>query len=129
MMLPAALTKGRAATLDEVAEYLCLTKRVVRNLCRKHAVPVLDTGAQLRFDELAFNALLEALRSRAMAAAARTPVPYISPALLRSPMGGAAKSADVLRRIESNLQQAKQRRRLKRASHTMSNSGGNHGNS
>jgi len=117
-MPPALLAKGRAATLDEVAEYLGLKTRVVRNLVRKHAVPALDTGAQLRFDELAFNALLEALRCRSISSAARTPVPYRSPASSRYRTAGGSKYDDVLRRIESDLRERKQQR-LKRRSSAM----------
>src|SRR4029077_6082379 len=110
MMPPALLAKGRAATLDEVAEYLGLKTRVVRNLVRKHAVPALDTGAQLRFDELAFNALLEALRCRSISSAARVAVPYKSPASSRARTAGGSKYDAVLGRISSSSQEKKRRR-------------------
>jgi hypothetical protein len=114
-MLP---TKDRAATLQEVADFLGLKTRVVRNVVRKYAVPALDTGAQLRFDELAFNALLEALRCRSMSSAARVAVPYKLPALSRSRTAGGFKYGDALRQIDSNLQQRKQQRLRRRFSVT-----------
>jgi excisionase family DNA binding protein len=109
-MMPPS-TQGRAATLDEVADYLGLTTRVVRNLTKKYGIPALDTGAQLRFDELAFNALLEALRCRSMSNPAPTvQVPYRSRGSSRSPTAGGSKYAAVLDRISSNSREKKQRR-------------------
>ena len=125
LMLPAAIAKGRTATLDEVADWLGVKTRVVRNVVKKHAVPALDTGAQLRFDELAFNALLEALRCRSMSSAARVAAPYRSPALSRSRMAGGSRYDAVLARIDSDLQQRKRRRSKPRSSGTpgMANGG------
>ena len=118
-MLPAALSKGRAATLDEVAEYLGLTRRVVRNLVRRHAIPALDTGHSIRFDELAFNALLEALRCRSMSSAAQVATPYRLPASSGYRTAGGSKYADVLARLESSSRRKKQPPSKPRSSGTL----------
>src|SRR5262252_4638277 len=50
------------ATLEEIAAQYRFTPRYLRELIRKHALPVLRSGRLVRFDALALAALEEVLR-------------------------------------------------------------------
>src|SRR5215471_4957262 len=52
----------RDLTLAEVAELRRFTPRYLRELIRRHQIPVLRSGRLIRFDALALCALEEALR-------------------------------------------------------------------
>src|SRR6516162_6588796 len=50
------------STLSEIAERLRFSQRKLREIIRKHDIPVLEAGRDIRFDARALAALEEALR-------------------------------------------------------------------
>src|SRR5215472_12338252 len=54
----------RYLTLDDAAELFSFTPRYLRELIRRHQIPVLKSGRLIRFDATALHALEEALRCR-----------------------------------------------------------------
>src|SRR5215472_16776637 len=70
----------RDLTLAEVAELRRFTPRYLRELVRRHEIPVLRSGRLIRFDALALNALEEALRQpcRSGSSAGSRPGPLLS---------------------------------------------------
>ncbi|HYJ44052.1 MAG TPA: hypothetical protein VEW06_06310 [Xanthobacteraceae bacterium] len=61
------LPTDRLPSIDDVAAHLDITPASVRKIVRKYRVPVLSTGRHIRFDDIALNALWEALRARSTA--------------------------------------------------------------
>src|SRR6516225_3891363 len=52
----------RCFTLAEIAERFQFSSRWMRDFIRAHGIPVLHTGRQIRFDDLALRSFEEALR-------------------------------------------------------------------
>src|ERR1700757_2702731 len=71
----------RDLTLAEVAELRRFTPRYLRELIRRHQIPVLRSGRLIRFDALSLRALEEALRCPSPSSAESRPEPSRSPAL------------------------------------------------
>jgi hypothetical protein len=71
----------RDLTLAEVAELRRFTPRYLRELIRRHQIPVLGSGRLIRFDTLALCALEEALRCHSPSSGANRPERSQSPAL------------------------------------------------
>lgn len=111
-------------TLDEVAIYLGLTPRAVRDLIRKHGVPALGTGKRIRFDDLALNALLDALRLQPSPSQQQTAVPSATRGR-RQPSSAYQKALDT---IAAQLAEAKRQRRERNAANRAIGTGNRHGN-
>src|ERR1700739_2590847 len=60
-------------TLAEVAEIRRFTPRYLRELVRRHQIPVLRSGRLIRFDALSLRALEEVLRCHSPSPAASLP--------------------------------------------------------
>src|ERR1700738_1785136 len=71
----------RDLTLDEVAPLRRFTPRYLRELVRRHSIPVLRSGRLIRFDRAALLALEEALRCHSKSHAGPAPAPSRSAAL------------------------------------------------
>jgi hypothetical protein len=84
-------------TLADVAGDMHVTPRWLREVIRRHQIPVLRRGRVIRFDDLALRALEEALRSPSKSSAAPTPARSPSPGV-RSPgnASAAARKATIL---------------------------------
>src|SRR6516165_11695381 len=70
-------------TLAEVAELRRFTPRYLRELIRRHQIPVLRSGRLIRFDTLSLHALEEALRCHSPSAGVNRLAP--SPSSAQSP--------------------------------------------
>src|SRR5215813_1797698 len=70
----------RDLTLDEVAELRRFTPRYLRELIRRHQIPVLRSGRLIRFDAVSLRALEEALRCRSESFPTSGPAASPSPA-------------------------------------------------
>src|SRR5215470_3494492 len=66
-------TPQRDLTLAEVAELRRFTPRYLRELIRRHQIPVLRSGRLIRFDALSLSALEEALRCHSLSSGANRP--------------------------------------------------------
>src|SRR5262249_21375079 len=71
----------RDLTLAEVAELRRFTPRYLRELVRRHQIPVLRSGRLIRFDTLSLCALEEALRCHSPSSGVNRPEHSQSPAL------------------------------------------------
>src|SRR5215472_13003863 len=87
----------RDLTLAEVAELRRFTPRYLRELIRRHQIPVLRSGRLIRFDALSLCALEEALRCRSPSSVANQPAPSQSPGLSPGRAVAAALKATTLR--------------------------------
>src|SRR5271165_1745976 len=83
-------------TLAEVAGLRRFTRRYLRELIRRHQIPVLRSGRLIRFDALALCALEEALRWRSPSPAASQLAPSPSRARSRASASSAARKAMTL---------------------------------
>jgi excisionase family DNA binding protein len=77
------LPTDRLPTIEDVAEHLGVTPRSVRQIVRKHRVPVLSTGRHIRFDDQALEALYAVLRRRSQSTNA--PIVLAAPSKSRAP--------------------------------------------
>src|SRR5262249_9378561 len=71
----------RDLTLAEVAELRRFTPRYLRELVRRHAIPVLGSGRLIRFDAFSLSVLEDVLRCRSKSPAAPAPAPSQSQVL------------------------------------------------
>jgi hypothetical protein len=77
-------------TLQQVADELHFTPRRLRAIIKRHGVPVLKDGRDIRFDQVARSALDEALRCPSKSPDAKTPAR--SPSAARSPANAFASA-------------------------------------
>src|SRR5215472_12259511 len=84
----------RDLTLVEVAELRRFTPRYLRELVRRHGIPVLRSGRLIRFDALALNALEEALRCRSGLSAGNQPGPVAGQRVQRRAQSNNPKLAE-----------------------------------
>jgi excisionase family DNA binding protein len=77
-------TPQRDLTLAEVAELRRFTPRYLRELVRRHQIPVLRSGRLIRFDALSLSALEETLRCHSPSSGANPAVPSQSAAPSRA---------------------------------------------
>jgi hypothetical protein len=66
-------TPERLQTIEEVAAHFAVTPRLLREMIKRHQIPVLRSSRRIvRFDTLALRSLEEALRCRSESPAAPT---------------------------------------------------------
>jgi hypothetical protein len=114
------LPTDRLPTIEDVAAHLDITPRSVRQIVRKHNVPVLSTGRHIRFDDHAITAFYEVLRCRSLSTSAPTvPVaPSKSRASSNYRTGGKSKFDEVRARLIAGLQLKPQPRSKRKSSGT-----------
>src|SRR5262249_39394957 len=85
-------------TLREVARLYQFTSRYLRELVRRHNIPVLGSGRMIRFDAPALDALETALRCRSQLSAA-----HLAGMSSPSPAPSRARASVVERRVMTLL--------------------------
>src|SRR5262249_49541760 len=98
----------RDLTLPEVAELRRFTPRYLRELIRRHQIPVLRSGRLIRFDALSLCALEEALRCHSPSSGANRPERLPSPALSPARAFAAALKATTTKSPPKRQQQLRQ---------------------
>jgi excisionase family DNA binding protein len=114
------LPTDRLPTIEDVAEHLGVTPRSVRQIVRKHHVPVLSTGRHIRFDDHAITAFYEALRCRSQSTNAPTVLaaPSKSRASSSYRMGGQSKFDEVQARLAAGSRSKRPPRSKRKSSET-----------
>jgi excisionase family DNA binding protein len=114
------LPTDRLPTIEDVATHLGVTPRSVRQIVRKHHVPVLSTGRHIRFDDHAITAFYEALRCRSQSTNA--PTVLAAPSKSRAPSnyrtGGKSTFDEVRERLIADLQPKRPPRSKRKSSET-----------
>src|SRR5262245_21066018 len=90
---PSMSPPERDLTLAEVAELRRFTPRYLRDLIRRHHIPVLRSGWLIRLDALSLSVLEEALRCHSPSSVGNRPAPSRSAGLSRANAYAAALKA------------------------------------